>query len=388
MGGRTLAVNETRPEAIPTAHCMEPIRVIHFGTGGGSGVTRFLVDLATGHARRGRFEPLVVFRRKKHLVGENFLRDLAAAQLPHREVAAWPKFRTIAQLRAIIRTFRPQILVAHGYSDHLWGRMAALREGVPVVVQVEHNFERYKWLHAWRSRRLAARTAAIITVSRGVAERLAARGLPREKLHVILNGVRLERFAAAAAAPWAEREPAVLMAARFARQKDHATLLRAAAVLRDRGTPVPIRLAGGGGSRAQRAARRLATELGLGDTVEFLGPRTDVPELLGQHRGFVLSTHFEGLPLALMEAMAAGCAVVGTEAPGVAELIDHGRNGWLAAPGDPAALADAITLALGTGGAAAAAAGRAHALTHFGLDRMLDEYEELLEQLLCRTLPR
>jgi len=156
-------------------------------------------------------------------------------------------------------------------------------------------------------------------------------------------------------------------------------------VLRDRGTPVPVRLAGGGNRRVAQAARRLAAQLGLEDLIEFLGPRSDVPDLLARHRVFVLSTHFEGLPLALMEAMAAGCAVVGTDAPGVSELIEHGRTGWLAAPGDPVALADAIACALGAAGPAAATAARARALEAFGLERMMDDYEALLSDLLGKS---
>lgn len=360
---------------------MPGLRVIHFGTGGGSGVTRFLVDLAEGHAKSRRVEPLVVFRRKKHAVGENFLRDLAASGVPHREVRAWPKFLTISELRKIIREFRPDVLVAHGYSDHLWGRLAALRENVPVIVQVEHNLERYKWLHLWRSKRLAARTEAIVGVSQGVTTRLAASGHPKDKLRVILNGIRLERFSVST--PWLQRERAVLMTARFARQKDQATLIRAAGVLRDRGTPVKVRLVGGGKQSLFQAARRLTAELDLLEWVEFLGPRSDLPQLLGQHRVFALSTHFEGLPLALMEAMAAGCAAVGTRAPGVDELIEPGRTGWLSEPKDPVTLADAIAAALDDSAAPIAAASLRLAQEKFALRDTVAAYERMFEELLA-----
>jgi glycosyltransferase involved in cell wall biosynthesis len=299
-------------------------------------------------------------------------------------VRAWPKFLVISELRALIREFRPQIVVAHGYSDHLWGRIAALRENVPVVVQVEHNLEHYKWLHLWRSRRLAARTDAIVTVSRGVAKRLEDCGIPADKLRPILNGVRTERFSAAGAEPWEKREPAVLMAARFARQKDHATLLHAVAELRRRGVVVPVRLAGGGSSGHQRTARRLAESLGLEGVVEFLGPRSDLPELYRKHRVAALSTRYEGLSLAVIEALVAGCAVVGSRVPGVEELIDGGRTGWLAAPQDPVALADAIQEALGPEGAVRAGAGRTAALAHYSLQRTIDEYEALFEELINR----
>ena len=363
---------------------MAKLRVIHFGSGGGKGVTRVLTDLAQGHAARGAYEPLIVYRRKRGKeLGETFRRDLAACGVAYREVCPRPKFRMMAELRAIIREFHPDVFVAHGYSEHIWGRMAAIAEGVPVVVQAEHAHERYKWLHLRRARRLAAQTDAIVGVSRGVIERLRELGFPEEKLHVVYNGVRVERFRAAQPGPWAEREPAVIMAARFGQPKDPHTLIRAAALLRDRGTPVRVRLAGGGKRLERWRAQWLVRRLRLRDLVEFLGQRSDLPELFRRHRVAVTSTRREGFGLVVVEAMAAGCAVVGSRAPGVEELIDDGRTGWLATTGDPAAFADAIAAALGPEGAVRAAAGAAYANEGFGLGRMAAEYEALFDSLLA-----
>jgi len=363
---------------------MTKLRVIHFGSGGGKGVTRVLTDLAQGHAAGGAYEPLIVYRRKRGKeLGEAFRRDLAACGVAYREVCPRPKFRMMAELRAAIREFRPDVFVAHGYSEHIWGRMAALAEGVPVVVQVEHAHERYKWLHLWRSRRLAARTDAIVGVSRGVTERLRELGFPAEKLHVVYNGVRVERFMAAQSAPWAEREPAVIMAARFGQPKDQRTLIRAAALLRDRGMPVHVRLVGGGKRLELWRAKWLVRRLGLGELVEFLGQRSDLPELFRRHQVAVMSTRREGFGLVVIEAMAAGCAVVGSRAPGVEELIEHGRTGWLATTGDLEAFAAAIAEAFGPEGAARAAAGAEYASTGFGVERMAAGYEALFDRLVA-----
>ena len=367
---------------------MEKLRIIHFGSGGGKGVTRVLTDLAQGHAARGRFDPLIVYRRKRgKSLGEAFRRDLATAGVPYREVRPRPSCWMMAELRKIVREFRPQVFVAHGYSEHLWGRLVALKEGVPVVVQVEHNHERYHWLHLWRSRRLVRRTDAIVTVSQAVGQHLRALGFPPTLIHPIYNGVRLDRFARSQSAPHAEREPAVLMTARFGRQKDPDTLIRAAAILRDRGQPVRVRLVGGGKKYFEWRARWLARRLGVRALVEFMGPRSDVPELLLRSQVFVLSTHFEGLPLSLIEGMAAGCAVIGSRVPGVAELIEPGRTGWLAEPEDATSLADAISAALSPAGASCAAAARDYARQQFGLDRMTDDYERLLLDLWQKKTP-
>jgi len=358
------------------------LRVIHFGSGGGKGVTRVMTDLGQGHAAGRTFEPLIVYRRKRGKpLGEVFQRDLAACGVPYREVCPRPKFRTLAELRAIIREFRPDVFVAHGYSDHIWGRMVAIEEGVPVIVHVEHAHERYKWLHLRRSRRLALQTDAIVGVSKGVVERLRELGLPGEKLHTIYNGVRVERFVAPTPQPWARREPAVVMASRFGQPKDQRTLIRAAALLRDRGTPIRVRLVGGGKQLEIWRAKWLVRWLGLGGLVEFLGHRNDLPEILWKHQVAVISTRREGFGLVAVESMAAGCAVVASRAPGVAELIEHGHTGWLATTGDPVTFADAIAEALGAEGPVRAAAGAAFAGASFGLVRMTTEYERLFEQL-------
>jgi glycosyltransferase involved in cell wall biosynthesis len=378
------------PQQTPSDTLSRPVlsdrtmRVILFGSGGGKGVTRLMVDLAVGHVHSGRYEPVVVFRRKRGPVGENFRRDLQTSGVRYHEVRRAPRLRTIAELRAIVRQHRPDLFVAHGYSEHLWGRMAAIAENVPLIVQVEHNHERYKWFHLQKSLRLAQRTDAIVTVSDAVGARLRERGFPAGKIRTIYNGVRLERYVAPPSHPGTARDPAVIMTARFGRQKDQATLIRAAGLLRDRGRPVRVRLVGGGKLRPRRRAERLVADLGLVDLVEFLGQREDVPELLKQSRVFVLSTHFEGLPLALIEALAAGCACIGSRVPGVEELIEHERTGWLVEHESAEGLADAIAAALGPAGDVCLAAGQHAALTRFNLDRMTADYERLFDELLQR----
>jgi len=360
---------------------MKPKRIMLFGTGGGSGVTRFLVDSAATHKRLGNFDPMVVFRRKRNPLGQQFIDDLEADDVPWAEVRAAPKIVTITQLRRRIREFRPDIFVVHGHSDHIWGRMAAIRERVPIVIMVEQNIERYVWLQRLRSVALARHTDAIVAVSHGVGENLVRLGHPRHTLHVIHNGTLPGRFDRAAEVPLDEREPAVLMAARFARQKDHASLIRAAGLLRDRGTPVKIRLAGCGSSRHERKVRRLVTEFGLRDQVEFLGPRDDIAALLAQHRVSVLSTRYEGLAIAVVEAMVAGCAVVASNVVGVEDVIEHGKTGWLVKPGDPESLARGITEALGPEGVARAAAGRGFALRYLSMEKIVSDYESLFRTL-------
>jgi glycosyltransferase involved in cell wall biosynthesis len=359
-------------------------RVLHFVTGGFSGATQVAVDLVCAHRASGQFEPLLVLRRKRHTDPAR-IDALRAQGLAVEVVAGWSHAATIWQLMALCRRFRPDILVAHGFSEHLWGRYAGLLAGVPHLVHVEHNSrERYtRWRRA-QMRWLAERTRAIVGCSEGVRQALLALGTPPEKTITISNGIRLAQFEAAAAYPWALRVPGIVMAARFARQKDHATLLRAIALLRARGLTPSVRLAGGGKAGAQRAARRLCSALGLDGQVEFLGHCKDVPGLLMGHQICVLSSHYEGMPLSLIEGMAAGCVAVGSRVPGVQELIDQERNGLLVAHADPEALADALQRVLTQPGMAErwAKAGREDALSLYSLDRMIERYESLFTELL------
>jgi glycosyltransferase involved in cell wall biosynthesis len=123
--------------------------------------------------------------------------------------------------------------------------------------------------------------------------------------------------------------------------------------------------------------------LRLNEQVHFLGLHRDVPNLLMGQQIFVLSSHYEGMPLSLVEAMAAGCAVVGSAVPGVQEVIQDGVNGRLFAHQDPAALAQVIQTLLERPEQAGKMAdqARATALDAYSQDRMVSGYERLLLSL-------
>jgi glycosyltransferase involved in cell wall biosynthesis len=179
------------------------------------------------------------------------------------------------------------------------------------------------------------------------------------------------------------------MAARFARQKDQPTLIRAVRRLADTGWTGRLILAGDGKASHRRACERLAARLGLGDRVAIPGRVSDPVALFQGCRAAVLSTRYEGLPLALVEYMAAGCAAIASDAPGVRDVIQHGRTGWLFPTGDDAALADLLRLVL-AGGAeieAVIARGRAEAPERFASGLMINRYETLFAELLNAAQP-
>lgn len=375
--------SSANPMAVPGR--TRPLRVMHFVTGGFSGgATQVAIALVNAARSEPGLEPLLVLRKKRRTPPER-LAELEANGTPFRLVPGWSHAATIWALVRQCRDFKPDVLFCHGFSEHLWGRYAGLIAKVPHLVHVEHNTrERYTRWRLAQSRWLARRTARIVGCSEGVRDVLLAQGLPAERTVVIPNGIRLEPFAGADDIDFAARVPGIVMVARFSKQKDHATLLRALALLRERGLAPPVQFAGGGKALHRAPLEKLAAELGIAAQVEFLGVVRDVPARLMAHRIACLSTHYEGMPLALIEGMAAGCAAVASAAPGVKDVLRDGVDGRLVAPQDPAALADALEALLRDPALAArlAAAGRARAVAEFSRERMNRDYAALCRQLV------
>lgn len=355
-------------------------KVVHFVTGGFSGATQVAVDLCLSALSGGPFEPVLILRQKPHTPMAR-VEALRAQGLKVLLVPAyWVHRRTQRELARLLADIKPAALLAHGFPEHLIGRRAGLDAGVPVLIQVEHNSrERYMPWSLRESRRLALRSAAIVGVSEGVRQSLLAQGLPADKTVAIPNGVDLARFPA----PAGEREPGLVMSARFARQKDHATLVDAMGLLARRGLTPRLRLAGTG-PLLERIKLR-AARLGLGDQIVFLGHHADMPGLLSCQAIYVLSTHYEGMPLALVEAMAAGCACIASDVVGVRGVVEDGVTGLLVPEGDAQALAKAIARLLQDPALAArlGAAARERALAEHGLALMRERYEALI--MRCAT---
>ena len=375
-----------RPEPRPLfgVRVTAPVRVIHFVTGGFSGgATQVAIALTSAALQGNAVQPLLVLRRKRH-TDPGRIAELTAAGVPVQQVPGWSHAATVVALVRVCREFKPDVLVAHGFSEHLWGRYAGLLAAVPHLVHVEHNTrERYSRWRLAQTRWLAKRTDRIVGCSEGVRMRLLEMGMPEARTLAIANGIRVEPFADADANPFAQRIPGIVMVARFSKQKDHATLLRALALMRARGLTTQLLLAGGGKVRHRAPLEALARQLGIAEQVQFLGVHRDVPGLLMHHQLCVLSTHYEGMPLALIEGMAAGCAVVGSAVPGVREVIRDGIDGRLVAEADAEALAGILQALLEHPDTSAqlGAAARAKALSDYSRTRMNQAYEDLFLEL-------
>jgi glycosyltransferase involved in cell wall biosynthesis len=258
--------------------------------------------------------------------------------------------RILGDLVALARARKARILHVHGYAAADFGRLAARAAGAKLVLHEHFADPRMPAYQALADRLLRARTDAAIAVSRSTRDFLVnERSVPADRVRVIWNGAPLDEFAPVPRerALKVRRELALPEHAlvvgtigRLNAQKGHRFLLDAAALLLPRRPEARVLVAGDGDLMVD--LRRQATELGLADRVVFAGHRTDVPDLLGALDVFCISSLYEGTPLALFEAMAAGKAVVSTSVDGCREVLEDGVTGLLVPPGDAASLAGAL----------------------------------------------
>lgn len=359
------------------------MRVLHFVTGGFSGATQVAIDLCLAAHRSSDMQVLLVLRRKRNTDAAS-VQSLRAKGLDVRIVPGWSHLATIFALYKIARQYCPDILVAHGFSEHLWGRYAGLLANVHHLVHVEHNSrERYNWWRLRQARWLAQRTTAIVGVSEGVRDSLIQRGFPADRCVAIPNGIELNRFRAEDQLPWASRKMGIIMASRFARQKDQGTLVKALTLLKLEGQHPTLAFAGLGKASLMQKIKRQVQDNGLQDQVHFLGQVEALHKLLIQHQIFVLSTHYEGMPLALVEAMAAGCACIATDVVGVRGVIEDGITGLLVPENDPHALAAALSRLMRDPVLASKLSinAREKALSSYSLTQMHSRYASLFHNL-------
>ena len=292
---------------------------------------------------RSRWEPALLYHPGP---AATRLRSGAAGRgLRAVEVPAPHRRRPAAFLRLLtaIRAERPDVFHVHlswplaGRGGVAAGRLA----GVPGLVGTAQLY--IPPGSVLRTRLHLRGLQRIIAVSHEVEARYAGDlGLPRRKLVVVPNGMPVPATVPSADPALRARLAAgrpgylVLTPARLDEQKGHAELLVAATKLPD----TTFLLAGDGPLRGELEA--LARRLGMADRCVFLGHRDDVPALLAAADLFVLPSHFEGLPVSVLEAMAAERPVVATAVGGTDEAVIDEETGLLVPPGDPAALAAAV----------------------------------------------
>src|SRR5579859_361174 len=248
------------------------------------------------------------------------------------------------------------------------------------------TLRRSQWLAELTLRLLRRRGVTFLSVSERTTTYLVEDGLRAEQFVLLPTGIEPEQYEAAFQRHEAHAEAGgprlVLSVARYRFEKGLDILLHAWKRVREQGIQARLMLVGGGQLEAQLAA--MIAALGLEDSVDLAGMRNDVRSLLGDADVFVLPSRYEGLPNALLEAMAAGLPCVATRVSGNEDVIVDGESGLLVPPGDPVALADALAHVL-TQPAQARVLGRAardRIVRYYDRRNLMRELEAIYERLV------
>jgi glycosyltransferase involved in cell wall biosynthesis len=297
---------------------------------------------------------------------------------PHATSVAW-----LGRLRRLVREHDIALVHTHMPAPAVAARLA-LPGRAPAFVHTEHNlWDRYRPATRWANRVTYGRNAAVIAVSAAVARSV---GAARPTPEVVVHGVEPpagppgDPAEARARLGLAGDGPIVGTVGNFTAKKDHATLVRALALMDG-----DVRLVLVGLGPLEADLRVLVARKGMGERVTFAGSRDDVAELLPAFDVFALGSRYEGLPIALLEAMAAALPCVATRVGGVPEVITDGEDGVLVPPDDPGALATGLTALLRDPARRAALAARAAARAEgFRLDAAVARIEAVYDRALAR----
>lgn len=303
--------------------------------------------------------------------------------------------QTAARLRRWLSRESIGLIHAHQCGPFLYAALARRASSRPSILLTEHGRQYPDRVGAPRrivNRLLLRRADRAVAVGADVRRALIENeNFPASRVEVIYNGIDLDAVASASPSRVAVRselglgpsEFAVIVCARLDPIKDHATTLHAFQRLLARRPEARLLLVGDGPER--HAISTACDTLGLRDRTLLLGLRTDVPRLLAASDVAILTSRSEGIPLFLIEAMAARLPVVATRVGGIPEVVEDGVTGRLAPAGDANALGDHLTelAARPELRTAMGEAGRTRAVERFAESRMLAEYRDLYDQM-CR----
>lgn len=286
-----------------------------------------------------------------------------------------------ARIGALCRSLRPHVVHTHGYRPDVVDAGVARGLGVPTVTTVHgftgHNLRNrtYEWLQRIAFRRFQA----VVAVSRPLAEHLGRSGVPGPRLHVVRNAWRprvqpLSRAAARAELRVPDGRFVVGWVGRLSREKGLDVLIDAMAWLKD----VPISVLVLGDGRERSALQERAASAGVAGAITWHPAVPEAARLFGAFDVFALSSHVEGTPMVIMEAMAAGVPIVAAAVGGVPDMVTA-DEALLVPPGEPRALAAALRqVATDTGAAMARArAASARLASEFAVGPWLAAYEAI-----------
>ena len=365
------------------------------------GAQRAVVHLSRG-LNAERFEQMVITGE-----GGLLLAELAALPAIHCRIipemtrhigprAAWNDTLAVRKIRDLLRGFRPDIVHTHTPKAGIAGRWAAKLAGVPKIVHTYHGFGFSPQHPIWQKafyvgleRATARITSQFVVVSD--PNRLLGQSygiFRRENCALIRSGVDFADFQSNGLDKAKKKielgvEPSdkiVGIVASFTPAKALHLFLEAAAKIAMEIPGVIFVMVGDGALRPQ--LEQQAEELGITPALRMLGWRRDIPELLKAFDVFLLTSLWEGLPRSLVEALLSGVPAVASCVDGIGEVVQEGRNGFLAPPGNTTAMATAVVRLLRDEPLRQAMGKQARcSVDHFSVQKMLKDYSDLYESI-------
>jgi L-malate glycosyltransferase len=302
--------------------------------------------------------------------------------------------RQIWRLRNFLISERIEILHAHDFYSDMLGVVAARSTGVKVIASQRNLQQSNRCAHRALQRFISLVSHRMLVNSSAIRQHLISNWKAKsEKIVLVRNGVRdLSEFSYG---QWQRQSHAELChelgidhqakligcVANLRPVKGHCFLLEAAALVIREIPEAHFIFVGEGELRSELESQ--AKLLGISNHVHLMGHRPDAARLQTAFDLSVLTSLHEGLPNSIMEAMAAGVPVLATAVGGIPELIIHRETGYLVSAGDVANIAQGITTALRNERESASIAARGHhyVTTKFGMNRMVNEVEDLYDEL-------
>jgi len=357
------------PRVLHVVHSLDP-----------GGAERLVIEMIRGMRSRADFSVCCLDRS-----GE-WVSEVQALGVPVWTIGRRPGFQPIVgkKIAEIAKADRMDVLHCHQYTPFVYGSLARLFHPQLSVVFTEHGRladSRISWKRKMSNRILRRFPIRTVAVCEDLRRQMIEEGFSKPAIEVVYNGIRMGPSPEHGQREEARRllnvhagDAIIGTVARLDEVKDIPTLLRAHASLLERRPEAKLFIVGDGPER--ESLQYLSSSLATAPSVRFLGHREDVRDLLPGFDVYVNSSKYEGVSLAIVEAMAARLAVVATHIGGTPEVVVDGTTGLLVPPGDESALAAAIESLLRDRDRAQrfGAAGRERAEKLFDFDRMVEFY--------------
>jgi glycosyltransferase involved in cell wall biosynthesis len=365
-------------------------RILHVIKGLSRGGAEQLLVSQAPYLDRSRFQYEIAYLLPDH---NALVEELENAGLPVHCLYGARGSQWVGRLRSLVRTRGIDLVHDHSPYVAIGTRLGVRRRSGLCLVYTEHNvWESYHKATYWGNLLTYSRSDRVFAASDHVRASIRYprpfRFMPMPKVETLYHGVDPEAISRWGSSDGVradlgipEHAPLVGTVANFRPSKGHSVLLLAAAKVRRAIPEVRFLLVGHGPLESD--IRRRASQLGLDGTVIFAGARDDAPRLAGAVDVFALPSVYEGLAIALIEAMALGRAAVVTRVGGLTEVIEDGKQGLLVNPGDPDALANAIVSLLQDADLRRKLgdAGR-HRAAEFDIRKAVRRHEEVYAELL------